>query len=358
MNWSTVLASIRRAHGEPLLNATFKQNPEDFVVEELLGFEPDGDGEHELVQVEKKGVSTLEAQLQLAKVYRLPLKDISFAGMKDRQAIARQWFSVRVGIKAPSPDFNRMDGSVRILDRARNRRKLQRGSHRGNRFLITLRECDAASNRSAIEARLQDLGLRGVPNYFGMQRFGRNGDNLAQVADWFAGRSLAPASRTLRGLLLSSARSLLFNAVLSERVRAGTWNQILAGELVALSGSERTFASSRATLSELQERLNVFDIHPTGPLWGCGDPGVGDEVKTLESSVAGQYREFYEGLEREGLEHQRRALRVQVCNLQFDWQGNDLQLSFMLARGAYATSVLRELLFDQTLLPLSAGEVA
>ena len=145
-------------------------------------------------------------------------------------------------------------------------------------------------------------------------------------------------------MLLSSARSLVFNAVLSERVASGSWDRILPGEVVALNGSASTFVDSGATPLEMQQRLDEFDIHPTGPLWGAGETRTRDEVAELETAVAGRFADLTSGLQQHGLQQERRALRLQVADLQADMRSDVLVLSFMLTRGAYATSVLREFL--------------
>jgi len=342
VNWANVYPSLNLAHGGPVSVGCIKQQLEDFVVEEELAFIPDGAGEHEFLFIEKYGLNTTDVQRLLARLYQLPAQRVSYAGLKDRQGVTRQWFSVHAGLKHAAPRIDELPVTVKVLQRLRNSRKLQRGSHRGNRFTLKVRGC-AATTAQLLEQRLGLIRARGVPNYFGYQRFGRDADNLAQVARWFADPLQQPSSRTQRGLLLSSARSLIFNAVLSERVAAGNWNHILPGEVVALSGTASSFASHRAGAEELQQRLQQFDIHPTGPLWGSGEADVTGEVARLESEVAGRYREFALGLQQEGLRQERRALRLAVQNLQAGYEDGVLQLSFSLTRGAYATAVLREL---------------
>ncbi len=346
MNWQSDLAGLHHAFGGPVLQGVFKQLPADFQVEEELGFQPDGAGEHEFLFIEKSGLTTTEVQAQLARCYRLPVQRVSFSGMKDRQALTRQWFSVHEATSKPAQQTEVEVAGVKVLQRCRNSRKLQRGSHKANRFVITVRECTRldSSGSNNWQQRVQDLRQRGVPNYFGPQRFGWQADNLQQVARWFAGEDPAPKSRNRRSMLLSSARSMVFNAVLSERVAGGNWDKILPGEVVALSGTASTFAGSQASPQQLQQRLDEFDIHPTGPLWGSGDTRTSGQVAELESAVAKRYADLAAGLEQHGLQQERRALRLQVSELQADLQAGILVLSFRLTRGAYATSVLRELL--------------
>lgn len=331
-------APLPFAHGGAPLAARLRVAPEDFVVEEILGYAADGDGEHALLTVEKRGANTEWVARELARFAGVAPVAVGFAGLKDRHAITRQAFSVQLGGRA-DPDWAAFPhAEVRVLAAARHRRKLKRGALAGNRFVLTLRE--VAGDRDAAERVLAALAARGVPNYFGEQRFGRGGDNLAQARAMFAGRRV---DRATRGLLLSAARSHLFNAVLAERVRQQAWDAPLDGELWCLDGSRSWFgpAPFDATLAA---RLAAFDIHPSGPQWGRGDtPAVG-ACGELERGIAAPMADLVAGLEAAGLEHERRALRLHPQGLAWAWVGADaLCLEFALPAGAYATSVVREL---------------
>jgi len=343
------LDALAWAYGGPVLRAGFKQVPEDFWVEELLGFSPDGVGEHLFVEIEKSGLTTFEAQALLARHFRLPLRDTQFAGMKDKQGVTRQWFSLHLGKRAePAESFSHPQ--LRLLQQLRNSRKLRRGSHKGNRFRIVLRA--PVGDRDVMLERLHTISTSGVPNYFGAQRFGRDGANVVRAQAWFSGGSTP--LRTERSLLLSAARSCLFNACLSARVAAGTWNRCIDGDVLALAGTASTFASARAGPEELQRRLASFDIHPTGPLWGRGEPPVSGAALALEQQVVATMPALAAGLVAQGLEQERRPLRLQVSGLQGSFETNVagkstmenqvLVLEFSLVRGSYATAVLRELL--------------
>ncbi|HEY0961189.1 MAG TPA: tRNA pseudouridine(13) synthase TruD [Pseudomonadales bacterium] len=330
--------SLERAFGTPPLSAVFKQRPEDFHVDEILGFEADGNGEHLLLHVEKTGLTTFEAQAMLARHYGVALRDTAFAGMKDKQGVTRQWFSVPARKDSP-PETPQLPG-LSILGSARNSRKLRRGSHRANRFRIVLRA--PAGDRDVIRARIETVAARGVPNYFGAQRFGRDEANVPAALAWFRGES--PPARQQRSLLLSAARSYLFNMLLARRVRDGNWDRWIDGDVMALAGTASTFACSRAGVDELQRRLADFDIHATGPLWGKDMPATTGAALALESALATEYAELCDGLAAQGLEQERRPLRVQVSGLQAQFDDDALVLEFSLVRGAYATAVLRELL--------------
>lgn len=330
--------SLELAFGTPPLHALFKHQPEDFYVAEILGFEPDGKGEHLLLHVEKTGLTTFDAQAVLARHFGAALRDTAFSGMKDKQGVTRQWFSVP-GRKDVDAQTLQHPG-LTILSSARNSRKLRRGSHKGNRFRIVLR--NAAGDRDAALERIAMIAARGVPNYFGAQRFGRGEANVPAALAWFRGES-TPA-RPQRSLLLSAARSYLFNTYLARRVQDGNWERWVDGDVMALAGSASTFASARASAEELERRLADFDIHATGPLWGKGKLAVSGAALALESMLQVEFPELCEGLAVHGLEQERRPLRLQVSDLQAQFDGDAFILEFNLVRGAYATSVLRELL--------------
>lgn len=326
------------AHGAPPATAVLRAEPADFRVEEILGFAPAGAGEHAFLLVEKTGANTEWVARQLAEAAGVAPAAVGFAGLKDRHAVTRQSFSVHLPGR-PGPDWQALAiPGVAVLDVARHDRKLRRGAHRGNRFGIRLRQVNGAPE--AIEARLQAILSDGVPNYFGEQRFGRDGGNRALAEALFAGRRLP---RAQRGFALSAARAELFNAVLAARVTVGNWNRALDGEVWMLDGTHALFGPE--PLSEaLAQRLAAFDIHPTGPMWGRGALRSEAAVRELEQNVAAEQAVLAGGLEKEGLAQERRALRLRVAELVTAWTAEgDLTLDFRLPQGAFATAVLREL---------------
>lgn len=335
-----------RASGPVIGQGRLRSVPEDFRVEEVLGFEADGAGEHLLVKVEKRGANTLWVARQLARCVDIPQRDVSYAGIKDRHAVAIQHFSLWLGKRA-EPDWAAVTNpEFRVLSAVRHGRKLRTGALKGNRFQITVRELTQPV--AALEMRIARIRAAGVPNYFGEQRFGRDAANVEAAEKMFADpRSVR--DRKLRGLLLSAARSLIFNAVLSARVQNGNWNKILSGEMCMLNGTHSVF-HAEAMDAALQARCAAGDVHPTGPLWGRGASRVSGEVQALESGVADQYADLARGLEAAGLEPARRALRLPVPDLK--WTVVDertLELEFFLAAGGYATTVIRELLDTQAM---------
>lgn len=331
---------IPAAHGSAVLDAAMRCELADFYVDERLGFEPDGEGEHRLLKVRKTGCNTHWVATQLAKIARVPPRDVSFAGRKDRYAVTEQWFSVRMpGVI----DFDWPDTSVQgfeILAEHRHRRKLRRGTLKGNRFRLVLR--NVSGEADDIDQRLRRLTDAGMPNYFGPQRFGRSGRNLERAREMFAGRR---CKKNERDMLLSSARAELFNRVLAARVASSDWDRLLEGDVAGLNGNNSTFVVEHPDQT-LQQRLEDGDIHPTGPLWGKGETQTSGIVRELESSLCAG--DLAQGLESKGLRHDRRKLRVMIDDLSWEWQeepgqGTLLIINFFLPAGSYATALLNEL---------------
>ena len=333
------MTELPRAHGAPVLAARIRSTPEDFFVEEVSGFEASGAGEHLLLTIEKRGMNTAFAAKRIAEWAGVAESAIGYAGMKDRHAVTRQRFSVWIPKKvAPALDALQSD-ELKVLEHAWHSRKLPRGALAGNRFVLVLREVEGA--REAVEQRLQAIARDGVPNYFGEQRFGRGG-NVQQAVAMFAGRRV---KREERSMLLSAARSELFNRVLAARVEAGNWNGALDGEVWMLDGSRSVFGPEALT-DALLARLDAFDIHPTGPLWGEGElrsiaAAREIELAAMAGDTAGRLRS---GLERADLKQERRALRLRPQDMAWRWLDDAaLELAFALPPGCYATTVMREL---------------
>lgn len=334
------MTTLPPAHGAPVLSASIRSVPEDFFVEEIDAFPASGAGEHLLLQVEKRGMNTAFAAKLLAQWAGVGEQAIGYAGLKDRHAVTRQRFSVHLpGRPAPAVDTLQADG-LRVLGHAWHAKKLPRGALAGNRFRLVLRDVQGA--RAGIDARLRAIAEVGVPNYFGEQRFGREGANLGNALAMFAGKRFARAQRTH---LLSAARSELFNRVLAARVRDGSWNRGLEGEVWVLDGSRSVFGPEPWS-EALAERLERFDIHPGAPLWGRGEPRTtGAARRTEESALAGDdAMALRAGLESAGLRQERRATRLRPDAMEWEWPGDDaLVLRFSLPPGTYATTVLQEL---------------
>ena len=325
------------AHGAVLATATLKDSAADFVVSERLGFAPDGGGAHLLLEVRKSGCDTLQVARALARHAGCAPRDVGFAGLKDRIALATQWFSVPA--QRPAGDWHGHAGpgfEVRLA--APHSRKLRRGALVGNDFRIVLRDCTVEA--AALATRLAAIAGRGVPNYFGPQRFGRDGGNLDAVAHW-CGTGRLPAGREPRAFVISAARALCFNALLAERVAMGSWDRLLPGEFVNLDGRNSYFVAADIDAA-LVARLERHDLHPTGPLAGRG-PVPESAAGALEKEVLDGFARLRARLETAGVEAARRALRVRPQGLRGECAGGQLTLEFGLPAGAYATAVVREI---------------
>lgn len=332
------MSALAAAHGAPLLSGRLRASAEDFRVDEIAGFEPSGAGEHLLLTIRKRGMTTPQAARRIAAWAGVAEMGVGYAGLKDRHAVTTQRFSVHLP-KRVAPDLAVLqDDDLQVLDSAWHARKLPRGALAGNRFTLVLRE--VAGDAAAAEARLQAIRERGLPNYFGVQRFGRGGDNVESARRMFAGQRVR---REQRSMLLSAARSELFNRVLSARVEAGNWDTGLPGEVWMLDGSASVFGP-QAMDETLQARLAAFDIHPTGPMWGRGELRSQDVVAALEAAIAGAEPELCAGLEAAGLRQERRALRIRASDLAWRWLAPDaLELGFGLPPGSYATVLVAQL---------------
>ena len=337
--WARIALRPPRAHGAPLPAVEWRETPEDFCVDEDLSFEPSDTGPHWLLRVEKRGANTRWVAAELARIAATHPGEVGYAGLKDRHALTVQWFSVPAQGKPAESWSGVSTQEFRVLEVRANTRKLKRGALTGNRFKIRLRNVNWS--REQLEMKLTAVRQQGVPNYFGPKRFGREAFNLDRLADWVhSGES--PRGRTPREFALSSARSLMFNAVLSARVQAGDWSQLAPGDLASLDGSSSHFAVE-AVDESLRERLARFDIHPSGPLWGRNDPASGGRARDYELAVGRDYPEVSSLLDREGLQQERRSLRSAVHSLSAEYEASTLTLAFRLGRGQFATAVLREI---------------
>lgn len=325
------------AHGGPGLAGRIKVEPEDFVVVETLGFEADGQGEHDLLLIEKRGVNTDWLARQLARHAGVAPLAIGYAGLKDRHGVTRQHFSVQLPGRTADWDTLNING-VRLVSRARHSRKLKRGALTGNRFELRVRGIEGDRERAA--QQLAAIAQGGFPNRFGEQRFGHDEGNLDLARRLFAGARL---ERSERGFAISAARSAIFNAVLDTRVGDGSWNQPRDGDLMQLDGRSAYFGPIEAD-AVLTERCERGEIHPTGPLWGAGAPATAGQVRVLEEQTAEQFEGFPAGLATVGAEHDRRALRAMARDLAWSFDGDDLLLAFSLPAGAYATALLAEVI--------------
>ena len=321
---SRQIADLPRAWPATGCRAEFRREVTDFRVDEVLGFALDGEGEHVFLYLEKIDLNTEEVARRIARLADVRQMDVGFSGMKDRRAVARQWFSVYLSNR-PAPDWTQLNAAdLQVLEISRHRQKLRRGQHQGNRFEIRLR--DLQGDREALEKVLTALRDQGFPNYFGEQRFGINGANLDRAENLFR-RDLRQRDRHKRGIYLSAARSWLFNLVLARRVAAGNWQTLIEGDL-----------AGEVPVADWQDQRAV----PTGPLYGDAPVTTEGACGEIEQAVAAAEPLFIEGLKSQRIRPERRPLVAYPMGLRWTFDAQDLTLNFALTSGSFATALLRE----------------
>ena len=326
------------AHGAPNSNAVFKSTPEDFQVNEFFNETFSGEGEHILLKIEKRGVNTEDVVRSLARLINKSPKLISYAGLKDKQALTTQWLSVH----APGEEIAGIEElsapGWKILESTRHNKKLKPGFLAGNHFTIHLRNL---SNLENFKERVQMIIDLGVPNYFGEQRFGREAANLLRAEEVLVkGRKIK--DKFLRGMYFSAARSWLYNLILAKRVEEGTWNTILLGDVLQLNGSNSIFVADEID-EVLIQRVKDKDLSPASPLPGKSKNKVKEEAAALIQTVYEPWQAWLTGLEKHGLEEAWRTNVLHAQELSYELEGDGATLSFSLAPGTYATTILREL---------------
>jgi len=323
-------------YGGPKSSGVIRAVPADFIVKEQLVFEPSGSGEHVFLHIEKTGGNTEFVARQLAKFAGVKQRDIGYAGLKDRNAVTTQWFSVWLPGKE-ALDWGQLgDGQINVLQIIRHHKKLKRGALAGNAFQITIR--DWQGDPEETQRQLSAIKANGIANYFGEQRFGHGGHNMDKAIALFQGKK---TSRADRSLCLSAARSWLFNHLLARRVNLANWNKALAGDVFLFASSNACFHAEPED-AEVIRRLAAKEIHPSGVLWGVGRPDVSAEALMLEQTVIDEFAGLAQGLLDFKVERGRRALRVNVADLSWAFGEKQLHLSFSLPAGSYATGLLRE----------------
>ncbi len=327
-------------YGKPAVSAIIRAEASDFVVVEELNFEPSGAGEHLLLQIEKTGQNTQFIARELARLTGLRVRDISYAGLKDRHAVTQQWFCFKWPIKQVLPWQEWLIEGAKILQVVRHYRKLRLGALKRNHFTIRLSQ---VSDLNALLSRLEQVKA-GVPNYYGEQRFGINGGNLQLAERLFSGESIA--DRYLRGLALSASRSFLFNQVLSARLEQHCYDRLLPGDVVQLHGSGSIFQITVVD-DVLMQRLYSADIHLTAPLVGDGKVLVATEAEKFEQKTLAPWQHWVAGLINLRVQAGRRSMRLIPEQLTAEVNAEHVLLRFALPAGCFATSVLRELVCYQ-----------
>lgn len=327
-----------KAYPETTAHGILKQLPEDFIVDEIPLMIPKGEGEHIYLHIKKREVNTHWVAHLLAEKFGVNEHDVSYAGQKDRYAVTTQWFSIyapKIELILEARPF--LEEDIEVLIQTRHSKKLRRGDLVGNRFHIKLRQVKAIAEtatsrvelKQRIEDNLQEMKLNGVPNYFGLQRFGRGGGNMNQALAMLTGQR-REKNRQKKSMYLSAARSYIFNQILMKRIDQGLWGKSLIGDIDV--ASNETYDANKVT----------------APMWGRGRLSSLADARALEQGIAQPLQDLCNGMEHAGLNQERREVVSAIENLRWQWseeEGSDvLSISFALASGHYATSVLQEIM--------------
>ena len=332
------LPTFAYLYGKPKSTGLLRRHRSDFKVSEKIPFEPCGEGEHLFIHIRKTGANTAFVAKQLAQYFSVKESLVSYAGLKDRFAVTEQWFGVHVPGKQ-SYDLSDLNiEGVEVLTSKRHNKKLRIGGLEGNHFEITLRD---VTDIDELVRRWHVISQFGVPNYFGEQRFGINGGNIEKALGLFSGDKVKDKKK--RGMYLSAARSLIFNDLISERITQQTFDQPLAGDVLMLAGTQSVFLAD-VIEDSLLTRLAEHDLDITAPMWGAGELMTTGKACDFEQTIADKHPEFCQGLPRFGLKQERRRIRLAPKSADIKVDKDIVTLSFFLPAGAYATTIMRELI--------------
>ncbi|MFT5815331.1 MAG: 2-C-methyl-D-erythritol 2,4-cyclodiphosphate synthase, partial [Psychroserpens sp.] len=325
-------------YGKPKSTGLLRRHRSDFKVFEQIPFEPCGEGEHLFIHIRKIGANTAFVAKQLAQYFSVKESLVSYAGLKDRFAVTEQWFGVHVPGKQ-SYDLSDLNiEGVEVLTSKRHNKKLRIGGLDGNRFEITLRD---VTDIDELVKRWHVVSNFGVPNYFGEQRFGIHGGNIEKALGLFSGQKVKDKKK--RGMYLSAARSLIFNQMISERIEQQIFDSLVNGDVLMLAGTQSVFHVDVMDES-LTSRLVDHDLDITAPMWGAGELMTTGDVRAFEQHIADGQQAFCEGLPRFGLKQERRRIRLSITDTDIKVDNDVVTLSFFLPSGAYATTIMRELI--------------
>ncbi len=331
--------------------AAFRASPEDFVVEEIAAYEPTGEGEHVFALIEKRERTTPDAVRALCERLEVDASSAGWAGLKDRHAITRQWISL-LGTSPETVMGADVEG-VRILRAANHPHKIRTGHLRANRFRIRLRDFDPSRivDLRQVPSQIQSLGL---PNYYGEQRFGRDGENAEQALRWVRGEARPPRAGFQRKLQMSALQSELFNRCVAGRVKTSTLGKVFLGDLMKKHETGGLFIASE--LLESQARADAWEISPTGPIFGAKMRWPEHAARASEEAL----------LEASGLTLEqltkwkriapgtRRFVRVSPGEIGLSVSDHTVTLDFTLPAGSYATILVREILKQDAPTPKSS----
>lgn len=324
--------------GTPQQTGRLKAEFTDFIVREELGYPLAGEGEFVAVKVRKTNANTLFVGEQLAKFVGISAKNMSYAGLKDRQAVTEQWFCLHLAGKE-TPDFSTFEcEGMEILEVTRHNRKIRTGALEGNHFELLLRNVVETDELKQHLNQLQEIGF---PNYFTEQRFGRDGHNLTQAQRWASGE-ISVKDRKKRSFYLSAARSEVFNLVVSQRIADQQMQTVLLGDYLQLAGSNSFFEVKAEDLMQSQQRLDENDVLLTAPL--IGENSLEQNGNECEKAIVAQHKNLINLMKKERMNAARRAMLCKPQDLRWQFEPEGLRLKFFLNSGSYATGLVRELI--------------
>ena len=329
--------------------ALYRQQAEHFQVVETLNFKPSGEGEHLYLYIKKSNTNTDWLARDLARRANLNPLDVGYAGRKDRLAVTTQWFSLldpqhRQTSTKMSFETQFKSDDFSIIQTSRHNKKLRKGEIAFNRFKLQLLAFEGCID--TLTERVKLLSRVGFPNYFGPQRFGHDGSNIANAQAMLSGK-IRVKDRNKRSIYLSSARSYLFNKILSARIQENTWQTPIDGDCFWDNQTQQLseIASiENLSESELYESLNSGNLTITGAMAGDGNNLSSGLCNELESRVLNSQADLYKGIANSRINWQRRPLRVIPSDVNCSKNDTGVELNFSLQTGAYATSLLRELI--------------
>ncbi|MGF1867119.1 tRNA pseudouridine(13) synthase TruD [Enterovibrio norvegicus] len=335
-----VMHSLAYQHGKPSATGRLKAQPEHFFVSETLDFTPAGHGEHFLVRIRKIGENTKYVANELAKACGVKSRDVSWAGLKDRHAVTEQWFSVHLPGQN-DPDLTEFvdthEGVDAILETTRHDKKLRPGDLIGNRFSLVITDF---SGDAAIDARLSNIRDKGVPNYFGSQRFGRNGNNIVSAREWGQDK-FRVRDKSKRSFYLSAARSYMFNQVLSARIEQGMTHTPMRGDMLIDNTEHLKLVLDTDKATELLEKGHWLI---SGPMTGDNALPTEADARKFEQNIIDQEPDLLAVIRSNRMRHDRRALMLFPQEMEWTCEKDTLTVSFSLPAGSFATAVMREVI--------------
>ena len=328
------------------IGGIIKETPDDFIVDEIPAYQPDGEGEHLYIHLTKKGITTRDVQKVLAGIFHVSKQDVNFAGIKDKQAVASQYFSVWVRNNKPKDLAYELEKKlpVKINSMAYHRKKIKQGHLLANTFNIKITRLEITPDQAIqqIQPIIEMIHRKGLPNYYGPQRFGIEGDNAQKGYEILTGQR-KEKNKWFKKFLLSAYQSHLFNDYLSLRTRKGLYDKILMGDVAKKHETGGIFVVEEPE-SE-QERLDNKEICYTGPMFGRKMKLTQGESAELEEEVLKNNHITMEELSAAKLNGTRRQ-GIIIPDIQVKKEEDGIRLRFQLPKGAYATVVLREFMKD------------